>query len=271
MKIYNLFTYFICLLCISPSAAQCERNTSSSESIDIDCKSAPTDIKKQCYENLVIFYENRRAADSCDLDAWYHESESLYQLGSYLESYKLCDLVIGNKNFRGEDQLDKFYALQGDCDIAHEKATGERIVAGPGDELPETYQNGLNLYDEAIKLNPKNTRAWNNKGVALAEINNLTGSIYCFERAIEVDPTLAESWNNKGASLDGLDLHSDAIACYSNATALNPYLAEAWYNIARSYNELGMNGAEESYRKGYELDAQLISEAEFRWLYKLIT
>jgi tetratricopeptide (TPR) repeat protein len=267
MNFCNVIIYSLCFMYISFSAAQ----SANDDSLNPDCQDVPKNQKKVCYEKAVKFYKTERATDSGNLDAWYGESESNYHLGNYAESYKLCDQVLGNINLQGKGGLNEFRVLKADCEIAYEKVTGEKITAGPGDEQPETYQEAFMLYDQAIKQDPNNTRAWNNKGVALAEMDNFTGSIYCFDKVIEIDQTLAEAWNNKGAALDCLGHHSEALAYYDNSTVLNPSLAEAWYNMGRSLNELDMPGAEECYLKGKELDEQLEEEAEFRWLYKSVS
>jgi tetratricopeptide (TPR) repeat protein len=267
--IFGSLCLIYCLIYLPINTAQSANDDSS----NFDCHEGSNGQDRACYEKALKYYQIERASDYDNLDAWYKESDAYYHMGdyaasNYVESYQLCDQVLENKDFQGKKELTKFRTLQGDCDIAYEKATGERITAGPGHEEPEAYLAALMLYDEAIRMDPNNTHAWNNKGVALAEMHNFTGSIYCFNKTIEIDPTIAEAWNNKGAALCDLDLYGEALAYFNNSTMRNGLVAEAWYNKGRSLDELGMPGSEECYSKGKELNEQLMEEAEFKWLYK---
>jgi tetratricopeptide (TPR) repeat protein len=132
----------------------------------------------------------------------------------------------------------------------------------------EAYIKALRYYDEAIKLNPNSTIAWNRKGIALAELGNYTDSIACFERAILINSSQAEAYNNKGASLDNLGNHTQALKCYDNATKLDPLMAEAWYNMAKTL-ALDPNSfleAQECYMKAIELNPDLEGE-QLIWIY----
>jgi len=215
-------------------------------------------------------YMNARSMDDSLVDAWYGEARSYFKLGQYDKSYGISDQVLNDPSFDASD-LERFGVLAGDSSIENEKIKGVPLVAAgseSGKPIPIGYLVGLRYYDNATKLNPNSTKAWNNKGIALADLGNYTGSINCFERAIEINSSLAEAYNNKGASLDNLGSHSEALKCYDNATKLDPLLAEAWYNRAKTL-AMDMNSfsqAKESYKKATELNPGLKGE-QLAWIY----
>ncbi|OPY55255.1 MAG: Photosystem I assembly protein Ycf3 [Methanosaeta sp. PtaU1.Bin112] len=164
--------------------------------------------------------------------------------------------------------------MAGDSATDYERKYGEPLVnAGEdnGRQIPEGYIKGLKYYDDAIRFNPNNTAAWNNKGIALAELGNYTGSIFCFENAIKINSSLAVAYSNEGASLDNMGNHSRALECYENATDLDPLLAEAWYNMAKTLalDLTQISEAKDDYKKAIEINPGLKGES-LTWLYAYI-
>ncbi len=225
-----------------------------------------------CKKALVLFIEAREINSSL-LDAWYGEGKCYYELGKedpekYIECNELCDkILIGKPSDKG---LSRFHALSGDCKKAYKDATGKTMpVTKPGTEggnvsVPEAYQQILGSYDKAIGLDPNNSEAWNSKGVVLAELNNPSGSIYCFNEALKINSSLAEVWNNKGASLASLRRYGEALECLDNATKLNPNLAEAWWNKVKTFGKL----KDEARDKAIALNRpDLGQRLEFNWLW----
>jgi len=227
-------------------------------------------LKSADYKGAIESFRDARSMDETLLDAWYGEGLAYFKMGQYKESNELCDQILRDSPFEA-NSLDKFAVLAGDSATAYEKIHGEPLV-NAGEErsrkIPEGYINGISYYDEAIKINPNSTVAWNNKGVALAELGNYTGSIFCFSNAITVNSSLAVAYNNKGASLDNMGNHTQALKCYENATSLDPLLAEAWYNMAKTM-ALDLNqisAAREIYKKAIEINSGLKGE-QLAWLY----
>jgi tetratricopeptide (TPR) repeat protein len=222
------------------------------------------------YKGAAEFFRDARSIDETLLDAWYGEGLSFYKMGQYKECNELCDQIL-REPISKAGGLDRFAKLAGDSATDYERIYGEPLVnAGEenGRQIPDGYLKGLNYYDEAIQFNPNNTAAWNNKGIALAELGNYTGSIFCFEKAIKINSSLAVAYSNEGASLDKMGNHTQALGCYDNATGLDPLLAEAWYNKAKTLaldlNQL--SDARECYNKAVGLNAGLKGEL-LAWLY----
>lgn len=225
------------------------------------------------YKGAAEDFRDARSIDETLLDAWYGEGLSYYKMGQYKESNELCDQILRDSTSEA-NSLDRFAKLAGDSATDYERKYGEPLVnAGEdnGRQIPEGYIKGLKYYDDAIRFNPNNTAAWNNKGIALAELGNYTGSIFCFENAIKINSSLAVAYSNEGASLDNMGNHSRALECYENATDLDPLLAEAWYNMAKTLalDLTQISEAKDDYKKAIEINPGLKGES-LTWLYAYI-
>eukprot|EP00828_Plagiopyla_frontata_P026238 TRINITY_DN3410_c0_g2_i2.p2 TRINITY_DN3410_c0_g2~~TRINITY_DN3410_c0_g2_i2.p2 ORF type:complete len:124 (-),score=10.78 TRINITY_DN3410_c0_g2_i2:101-472(-) len=57
-------------------------------------------------------------------------------------------------------------------------------------------------YNWALRLGPKSSATWNNKGLALYYLSKYSDAIKCYDQALEIDPTNSYAWNNKGIVLN---------------------------------------------------------------------
>jgi tetratricopeptide (TPR) repeat protein len=53
------------------------------------------------------------------------------------------------------------------------------------------YDKAMEAFDYAIRLDPNDTTAWNDKGSALFQLGKYNESITCFDEAIRLDPDYA--------------------------------------------------------------------------------
>jgi tetratricopeptide (TPR) repeat protein len=72
-------------------------------------------------------------------------------------------------------------------------------------------------FDNAIKINPNDPKAYNNKGSALSEIARQEEAIQEFDKAIERDPNYAVAYYNKGLALGKLGRQEEAIQEFDKA------------------------------------------------------
>jgi len=82
-------------------------------------------------------------------------------------------------------------------------------------------------YNKTLKINSKDTTAWNNKGTVFAKIGRYQEAINCFDKVLEIDPMDAGAWHNKGVIFDNLRNPKEAIKHYDKALALDPKLEKA--------------------------------------------
>ena len=95
---------------------------------------------------------------------------------------------------------------------------------------------GLKMYDEAVKcyniglrLKPNDADALNNKGIALAHLENYERALECFEKCICLYVSSSSSYSsahvdvfiNKGLTLTCLKRHADAIESFNQALSID--------------------------------------------------
>ena len=68
------------------------------------------------------------------------------------------------------------------------------ISVGFGRKEKHTFAE--KIFSRIVKLDPDNYRAWNNKGIALANLGKHREAIKCYDKAIEIDPNHFAAWVN---------------------------------------------------------------------------
>ncbi len=63
------------------------------------------------------------------------------------------------------------------------------------------YDEAIQAFDEAIRLDPEDALAWNNKGVALAMQGKYDEAIQAYDETIRLYPEYADVWYYKGLAL----------------------------------------------------------------------
>jgi tetratricopeptide (TPR) repeat protein len=96
-----------------------------------------------------------------------------------------------------------------------------------------SYQRGdyalaLDQIDAALDINPDNSLAWNQRGLALQRLKRFEDVVASYDRALAVWPDHAEALCNRGAALYELKRFDEALASYDRALAVRPHYAEAF-------------------------------------------
>ena len=99
--------------------------------------------------------------------------------------------------------------------------TKERILITKGiDKVKQQkLEEAIELFDRVLEINPKNTEAWNNRGVALFQLGKGEEAIKCYDRALQIDPNFLEPLRNKGFVLRTLEKFDSALECYDRLIA----------------------------------------------------
>jgi len=124
------------------------------------------------------------------------------------------------------------------------------------------YEEAIDAYDEAIKLDPNYVKAWNNKGVSLGKLGQFDEGMRCFDEAIKIDSNNAEAWKNKGIVLYGQGKVDEAVKAYDEAIRLDPGLTIAWNNKG---NALGKQGKFDEAIKAYDEAIRLDPKDAIAW------
>jgi len=117
------------------------------------------------------------------------------------------------------------------------------------------YDDAMQAYDEAIKVDPEDSDAWYYKGLALLELRKFEEAIQAYDEAIRVDPKDAFSWCDKSVALGYLGKYDEALQCVNEAIQLDPKIAMARENKGYFLNDMGIyEEAIQSFDEAIRLD-----------------
>ena len=108
------------------------------------------------------------------------------------------------------------------------------------------YQEALQYFEEAIKLNPKISLLWYNKGVVSIKLERYQEAIDTNDTALvlnnawlTVKPSWA--WHNRGIALEQLGRYNQAIQSYQQALKIDPTDTNTQYNLRNLENFIAEN------------------------------
>lgn len=122
--------------------------------------------------------------------------------------------------------------------------------------------SALNLYDQAIALNPKLVDAYQRRGLARARAKDFAGAIADYDKAVELRPSLndllrpryVEAHLGRGTVFHDEKKFAEAVGEYDAAVRFDPANAEVYYNRGLSYAAQGnYDQAIADYNKAIEL------------------
>ena len=90
------------------------------------------------------------------------------------------------------------------------------------------YDLAIANYDKAIQLEPNNTHAYNNRGLAKAALGEYFAAISDFDKAIQLKPTSAGTYYSRGNAKLNLGQAFAAISDYDKAIQLKPDETRSW-------------------------------------------
>lgn len=110
----------------------------------------------------------------------------------------------------------------------------------------------------AIELDPKDTAAYRNLGLALHKKGKVDEAIVACRKAIELDPKHASAHDILGSCLIAQGKVDDGIAAYRKAIQIDSKYATAHINLGRALRNQGKSGAAiAAFRQAVEIDSKL--------------
>jgi Flp pilus assembly protein TadD len=103
----------------------------------------------------------------------------------------------------------------------------------------EVYRSEVAILSDAVNQRPKNIRARNNLGSALAREGRIEEAIDQFNQVLATFPRYPEALNNLGAALYTKGRYKAAAALISDAVRLKPDYAEAHLNLGLALHSQG--------------------------------
>ena len=116
--------------------------------------------------------------------------------------------------------------------------------------INENYTTAIEHFDAAIRHNPADGAAYNDRALCMVELGIIDEAFAYFDKGIEVEPDYATIYHNKGWLLNHTGRYSEAIRCFEKALELEPDRAVTYDNLADALLNLSDHkGALEAYRK----------------------
>lgn len=83
-------------------------------------------------------------------------------------------------------------------------------------------EEAINLYTEAIGLDPENHILWSNRSAAYCKNSQYEKALEDAEKIIQINPNWSRGYSRKGAALHGLERLDEAIESYKKGLELDP-------------------------------------------------
>ncbi len=146
-----------------------------------------------------------------DISAWLGRATAYYGQGYFQQALEDYDHVIALVN--------KFKA---------------NALMAAGD-----LQGALDIFTQAIALNPNDALSYLSRGIALSTMGNNQQAIEDFNAALSLNPNDPAAYHNRGIAFAALGDYAQAIADYDAALALNPNDAMVYHNKGIAYKQAG--------------------------------
>jgi tetratricopeptide (TPR) repeat protein len=119
------------------------------------------------------------------------------------------------------------------------------------------YNEALELFKEAIRLDPEIAIAHYNEGVALQYLNRPEEAVESFKEAIKLDPEYANAHCHEGISLQNLNRWKESVESFKEAIKLDPEYANAFCGYGATLGKLGrLEEAVELFKEAIRLDPE---------------
>lgn len=99
------------------------------------------------------------------------------------------------------------------------------------------WKSTFTVFDNILKKNPNSIFAFNSRGIAKYEMQDLAGSIADYSKAIEINPAYHAAYFNRAISFYETSQIDLALSDYNKAIELNPNFAKAFNGRALLYME----------------------------------
>ena len=97
--------------------------------------------------------------------------------------------------------------------------------------LSGDYNASLILWEKILTSDPKNYKAWNNRGLVLIELHKYKEAIDSLNHALQYESGNADIWYNLGLSHFSLSRFSEAEDSFNHSIQINPDYRDAWFKI----------------------------------------
>jgi hypothetical protein len=127
------------------------------------------------------------------------------------------------------------------------------------------YQNAFEYWDD-ITDKFALPEAWDNKGLAVANLGKLDEAITCFDFCLQFDPTNADAWEHKGLCLINKGEYSNALTCFDKSITFTKAREEDLVKCNRWFSKgycLEKEGNQNEALEYYDKCIAIFPKAEF--------
>ena len=116
------------------------------------------------------------------------------------------------------------------------------------------YNEALDAYQQAIRLDPNNAIAYHSMGNAFHKLKRHEEALDAYRQAVRLDPNDAIAYANLGDTFNTLKRYEEALDAYRQAIRLDPNDAIAYANLGDTLNTLKRyDEAKDAYKRAREL------------------
>jgi tetratricopeptide (TPR) repeat protein/membrane associated rhomboid family serine protease len=103
----------------------------------------------------------------------------------------------------------------------------------------KNYEKAINDYNEAIRLDSNYAHAYNNRGLTYYQQKNYEKAINDYNEAIRLDPKYVRAYNNRGLVYYQQKNYEKAVNDYDEAIRLDPNFTNAYRNRGNAFKDQG--------------------------------
>jgi eukaryotic-like serine/threonine-protein kinase len=101
------------------------------------------------------------------------------------------------------------------------------------------YEEAIDSYDRALKINPEDSDTWANRGYSLDKLGRCKEAVVSYDHALKINPENYNTWTKLGASLHKLGRCKQVSVIYHRALKINLQDYNVWTNIGISLYKSG--------------------------------
>ncbi len=117
------------------------------------------------------------------------------------------------------------------------------------------YEKALELFQDAIRLDPDFTEGYNNLGLTYTEVGHEENATDAFKKAIELNPDIPAAYNNLGYVFYRLGSYEEAIEMYNEAIGKSKDNSSAYTNLGNAFYKLDrIDDAIDAWKQALEID-----------------
>lgn len=125
---------------------------------------------------------------------------------------------------------------------------------GQAEILDGNYYEAIEHFDQAIKYNPRDGAAFNDRALCMVELGIIDEAFYYFDKGIQAEPDYATIYHNKGWLLNKIGRHREAIGYFNKTLEIEPGRAVTYENLANALANLSeYQGALACYQQAISL------------------